>query len=107
MHRPGLRAKREHDDRQHRWRSERIGVLAAALAAISFGAAFPATAVVLRAYTPLAAAAATYSTIALLLMVGLAVAGVIPRPGPGWAAPGALVRLGAVACWADSDSSWA
>ena len=77
-------------------RSERIGVLAAALAAISFGAAFPATAVVLRAYTPLAAAA-TYSTVALGLLVGLAMVGVIPRPAPGWAAPGSLARLTAVA----------
>jgi drug/metabolite transporter (DMT)-like permease len=77
-------------------RSERIGVLAAALAAISFGAAFPATAVVLRAYTPLAAAA-TYSTIALLFMVALAVMGIIPRPAAGWTRPDALVRLGAVA----------
>ncbi len=77
-------------------RSERIGVLAAALAAISFGAAFPATAVVLRAYTPLAAAA-PYSTIALLFMVALAAMGLIPRPAAGWTRPDALVRLGAVA----------
>lgn len=77
-------------------RSERIGVLAAALAAISFGAAFPATAVVLRAFTPLAGAA-TYSLIALVLMLGLALGGVIPRPAPGWNTRGALVRLAAVA----------
>ncbi len=77
-------------------RSERIGVLAAALAAVSFGAAFPATAVVLRAYSPLAAAA-TYSTAALLMMLGLAAACIIPRPAPGWTSPGALGRLAAVA----------
>src|SRR6187549_2038361 len=77
-------------------RSERIGVLAAALAAVSFGAAFPATAVVLRAYSPLAAAA-TYSTAALLMMLGLAAAGIIPRPAPGWTSPDALGRLAAVA----------
>jgi drug/metabolite transporter (DMT)-like permease len=77
-------------------RSERIGVLAAALAAVSFGAAFPATAVVLRAYSPLAAAA-TYSTAALLMMLGLSGARVIPRPAPGWMSPGALGRLCAVA----------
>jgi DME family drug/metabolite transporter len=76
-------------------RSERIGVLAAALAAISFGAAFPATAVVLRAYTPLAGAA-TYSSVALVLMVVLATVGVIPRPAPGWASRAALARLAAV-----------
>lgn len=77
-------------------RSERIGVLAAALAAISFGAAFPATAVVLRAYTPLAGAA-TYSFLAFVLMLVLAFAGIIPRPAPGWATPGALMRLTGVA----------
>lgn len=77
-------------------RSERIGVLAAALAAISFGAAFPATAVVLRAYTPLAGAA-TYSVLALGLMLGLALLGAIPRPAPGWTSRGSLVRLAAVA----------
>ena len=57
-------------------RSERIGVLAAALAAISFGAAFPATAVALRAWEPLAGAA-TYSTGALVMLVVLAVVGVL------------------------------
>lgn len=77
-------------------RSERIGVLAAALAAISFGAAFPATAVALRAWEPLAGAA-TYSTGALLMLVVLALVGVLPRPAPGWASPPALLRLGAVA----------
>jgi len=76
-------------------RSERIGVLTAALAAISFGAAFPATAVALRAWEPLAGAA-TYSTGALLMLVVLMVVGVLPRPAPGWASPPALVRLAAV-----------
>lgn len=77
-------------------RSERIGVLAAALAAISFGVAFPATSVVLRSWEPLAGAA-TYSTGALLMLVVLAVAGVLPRPASGWWSPPALVRLTAVA----------
>ncbi|MFN8518769.1 MAG: DMT family transporter [Chloroflexota bacterium] len=77
-------------------RSERIGVLAAAGAAVSFGASFPATAVVLRAYTPLAGAA-TYSSLAFALMLGLAATRVIQRPAPAFATPGALVRLGAVA----------
>jgi probable blue pigment (indigoidine) exporter len=76
-------------------RSERIGVLAAALAAISFGAAFPATAVALRAWTPLAAAA-TYSTGALLVLVLLAGVEVLPRPAPGWTSPAALGRLAIV-----------
>lgn len=77
-------------------RSERIGVVAAALAAISFGASFPATAVVLRAYTPLAGAA-TYSSVAFAFMLALAASGVIPRPAPGWASRDALPRLTAVA----------
>lgn len=77
-------------------RSQRVGTLAAALAAISFGAAYPATAVVLRAWSPLASAA-IYSTGALLSLIVLAVVGVLPRPAPGWASPDALVRLGAVA----------
>ncbi len=77
-------------------RSQRIGVAAAALAAISFGAAFPATAVALRTYTPLAAAA-TYSTVALLTLVVLALAGVLPRPAPGVMTPAALGRLAIVA----------
>lgn len=77
-------------------RSERVGVLAAALAAISFGAAFPATKVVLRAYTPLAGAA-TYSSIALVFLLALMAAGVIQRPAPGWTSRGALLRLAAVA----------
>lgn len=77
-------------------RSERIGVLAAALAAISFGASFPATAVVLRAYAPLAGAA-TYSCLAFVLMLTFALVGVIPRPAPGWRTSRALLRLGAVA----------
>lgn len=76
-------------------RSERIGVLAAALAAVSFGAAFPATAVVLRAWGPLAAAA-VYSTGALILLAVLAIGGVLARP-VGWASRGALSRLGVVA----------
>ena len=77
-------------------RSQRIGVAAAALAAISFGAAFPATAVALRVYTPLAAAG-TYSTVALLVLVGLALVGVLPRPAPGFTRPAALGRLVVVA----------
>ncbi len=77
-------------------RSERIGVAAAALAAMSFGVAFPATAVALRAYTPLAATG-IYSTIALVLLLGMALGGVVPRPAPGWASRAALGRLTVVA----------
>jgi DME family drug/metabolite transporter len=77
-------------------RSERLGVVAAAIAAISFGIAFPATAVALRVYTPLAAAA-TYSTGALLVLVVLALIGVLPPPAPGWTSPPALLRLAVVA----------
>ncbi len=77
-------------------RSQRIGITAAAVAAISFGAAFPATAVALRAYSPLAAAG-TYSTVALLALVVLALAGVLPRPAAGFTTPAALGRLTIVA----------
>lgn len=77
-------------------RSERIGVAAAALSAMSFGVAFPATAVVLRAYTPLAATG-IYSTIALVLLLGMALVGLVPRPAPGFTSRAALGKLAVVA----------
>jgi drug/metabolite transporter (DMT)-like permease len=52
---------------------------AAIAAAIIYGAAYPATAVALRSFSPLAVAGLS-CTIALVLVVGLAVAGVLPRP---------------------------
>ena len=52
---------------------------AAIAAAIIYGAAYPATAVALRSFSPLAVAGLS-CTLALVLVVGLAVAGVLPRP---------------------------
>ena len=60
-------------------RVERIGVAAAALAAIIYGAAYPATAIALRSFSPLAIAGVS-CTLALPLVVGLAATGVIARP---------------------------
>lgn len=59
---------------------ERIGLAAAIAAAIIYGAAYPATAVALRSFSPLAVAGLS-CTLALAFVVGLAVAGVLPRPG--------------------------
>lgn len=58
---------------------ERLGIAAAVAAAIVFGAAYPATAVALRSFSPLAVAGLS-CTLALVIVVGLAVAGVLPRP---------------------------
>ncbi len=57
----------------------RIGMIAAAGAAIVYGAAYPATAVALRSFSPLEIAGWSCS-IALILVAGLAVAGIVPRP---------------------------
>lgn len=59
---------------------ERLGIAAAAAAAIIYGAAYPATAVALRSFSPLAIAGLS-CTLALVLVLGLAVTGVLPRPG--------------------------
>jgi len=57
----------------------RIGMVAAAGAAIVYGAAYPATAVALRSFSPLGIAGWS-CTIALILVVGLSMAGLVPRP---------------------------
>jgi len=59
---------------------ERTGVAAAIAAAILYGAAYPATAVALRSFSPLAVAGLS-CTLALAVVIGLAAAGVLPRPG--------------------------
>ena len=59
---------------------ERIGLAAAIAAAIIYGAAYPATAVALRSFSPLAVAGLS-CTLALLIVGSLAAAGVLPRPG--------------------------
>jgi drug/metabolite transporter (DMT)-like permease len=70
----------------------RAGVLAAAGAAILFGAAYPATAVALRSFTPLGIAALA-CTLALPIVVALAAAGILPRPSMAAMNRASLVRL--------------
>ena len=61
---------------------ERIGLAAAIAAAIIYGAAYPATAVAERSFSPLAVAGLS-CTLALVTVVGLAATGVLPRPAVG------------------------
>jgi drug/metabolite transporter (DMT)-like permease len=58
---------------------ERLGVGAAVAAAIVYGAAYPATAVALRSFSPLAVAGLS-CTLALIVVIGLASLGTLPRP---------------------------
>jgi probable blue pigment (indigoidine) exporter len=60
-------------------RTERIGFLAAVVAAILFGAAYPITAIALRSFQPLALAA-LQGTIALVVILLLVAAGLLPGP---------------------------
>ena len=60
-------------------RDVRLGLAAAAAAAIIYGIAYPATAIALRSFTPLAVAGIA-CTIALPLVIGLAAVGLLPRP---------------------------
>ena len=71
---------------------ERLGIAAAAAAAIIYGAAYPATAVALRSFSPLAVAGLS-CTLALVLVLGLAVTGVLPRPSIREMTRQRLVRL--------------
>ena len=71
---------------------ERIGIAAAAAAAIIDGAAYPATAVALRSFSPLAVAGLS-CTLALVLVLGLVVASVLPRPSAGGMTRPRLARL--------------
>ena len=64
----------------HTAAEERVGLVYAAAAAIIYGAAYPATAIALTSFTPLAVAGIA-CTIALALVVVLAWARVLPRPG--------------------------
>lgn len=61
------------------WSSDRIGFLSAAIAAILFGVAYPLTAIALRSFQPVALAAVT-GTLALVVIVLLAVVGPLSRP---------------------------
>src|SRR4029077_3305766 len=60
-------------------RDERTGLLFAAGAAILYGAAYPATGIALRSFTPLGIAALA-CTIALPMVIAAAAVGLIPRP---------------------------
>ena len=67
-------------------------MLAAAVAAVVYGAAYPATAVALRSFSPLGIAGWS-CTLALILVVGLAMAGLLPRPETAELSGARLVRL--------------
>lgn len=58
---------------------ERIGLAAAIAAAIVYGAAYPATAVALRSFSPLAVAGLSCS-LALVIVLAFAAANILPRP---------------------------
>ncbi len=73
-------------------RDVRLGLLAAAGAAILYGAAYPATAIALRSFTPLGIAALA-CTLALPVVVALAAVGVLPRPRFGDLGRDGLLRL--------------
>lgn len=78
-------------------RDERIGLAAAAGAAIIYGSAYPATAIALRSFTPVGVAGLA-STIALPFVVAAAAAGLIARPSPAIANVASLLRLLVLAC---------
>ena len=71
---------------------ERRGIFAAAGAAVLYGAAYPATAIALQSFTPLAIAGIA-CTIALPFVILAALTGVIGRPTRAVLRPQSLVRL--------------
>ncbi|MFL5645582.1 MAG: DMT family transporter [Chloroflexota bacterium] len=71
---------------------ERNGVAAAIAAAIIYGAAYPATAVALRSFSPLAVAGLS-CTLALAVVIGLAATGILPRPAVAAMSGPRLTRL--------------
>jgi probable blue pigment (indigoidine) exporter len=71
---------------------ERVGSLAAAGAAVLYGAAYPATAIALQSFSPLAIAGLA-CVIALPIVIGLAAAGLLPRPGLASLTGPGLLRL--------------
>ncbi len=70
----------------------RTGLLLAAAAAILYGAAYPATGIALRSFTPLGIAAIA-CTIALPVVIALAVTGILPRPSTAAWNRASLLRL--------------
>jgi drug/metabolite transporter (DMT)-like permease len=78
--------------RSSRLTDERIGIGAALGAAIIYGAAYPATAIGVRSFSPLGVAGLA-NTLGLAVVIGLVVVGVLPwRAGAGWT-PDRLARL--------------
>jgi drug/metabolite transporter (DMT)-like permease len=74
----------------------RAGVLAAGAAAILYGAAYPATGVALRSFTPLGIAGLA-CLLALPVVIGLAALGVLPRPSKAAMNRASLTRLAVLA----------
>lgn len=70
----------------------RLGMAAAVGAAVIYGAAYPATAVALRSFSPLAIAGLS-CTLALVIVIGLVVAGVLPKTSPASMTGPRLARL--------------
>jgi len=75
---------------------ERLGMAAAVGAAVIYGAAYPATAVALRSFSPLAVAGLS-CTLALVIVIGLVVAGALPRTSPASMTGPRLARLSLLA----------
>ncbi len=73
-------------------RTERIGLLAGAGAAIGFGISYPLTAIVLRSFSPLGTAA-IQGSLGLAIILVFAAVGIVPRPARARWRPGALARL--------------
>ncbi|MDO8485284.1 MAG: DMT family transporter [Candidatus Limnocylindrales bacterium] len=78
-------------------RDQRIGLAAAIGAAVIYGAAYPATAIALRSFTPLGIAGLA-CTIALGLVLGLARLGALPQPSLAGMTGPRLGRLAVLAC---------
>ena len=74
----------------------RVGMAAALGAAVVYGAAYPATAIALRSFSPLAIAGLS-CTLALAVVIGLAGGGVLARPGISQMSLARAWRLGALA----------
>lgn len=73
-------------------RDERVGLALAAAAAVIYGAAYPATAIALRSFSPLGIAALA-CTLALPVVTGLGAIGWLPRPSVRGLDRPRLVRL--------------
>jgi drug/metabolite transporter (DMT)-like permease len=74
----------------------RIGIVAAVGAAVVYGAAYPATAVALRSFSPLEIAGWS-CTLALPLVIGLSMTGLVSRPGIAGMSSDRLIRLAVLA----------